>query len=190
MATDTEATDTAADAAVVADMVDTDTEATATADVADVDMDVAIVDAAVADSSIGYSIGADAAVARPFTFRSGTLCRSYPLRSPNTGWRNASFRGFADYMLTKEFKEGLAELALLSEEYNCVIMCAEALPWRCHRSLIADALTLKRWAVFHIQSKKTATPHTLTPFLKRVGRKIIYPYPKNKAELISIGKSM
>lgn len=94
--------------------------------------------------------------------------------SLNTAWKNASFRGFADYMQTKEFKEGLSELITLAKESPCVIMCAEAVPWRCHRSLIADALTIKRWKVFHIQSKKTAKLHELTSFLQIAGKKIIY----------------
>lgn len=94
--------------------------------------------------------------------------------SVNTAWENASFRGFADYMQTAEFKEGLEELMELAKEKVCVIMCAEAVPWRCHRSLVADALTLKKWKVFHIQSKITAKPHELTPFLHRVGRKLVY----------------
>ncbi len=85
--------------------------------------------------------------------------------SVNTGWENLSFRGFADYMQSDAFKEGLNELMELAHESRCALMCAEAVPWRCHRSLIADALTLKKWDVFHIQSKKTAKPHELTPFL-------------------------
>lgn len=94
--------------------------------------------------------------------------------SLNVGWENASFRGFADYMETKEFKEGLAELMELAKGHRCVLMCAEAVPWRCHRSLIADALTLKKWQVFHIQSKITAKPHEITPFLQVIGRKLVY----------------
>jgi uncharacterized protein (DUF488 family) len=94
--------------------------------------------------------------------------------SLNVGWHNASFRGFADYMQTPEFEEGLDALMALAQEKRCVILCAEAVPWRCHRSLIADALTLKRWKVFHIQSRKTAKLHQLTPFLHRKGKKLIY----------------
>ncbi|GAB4188333.1 MAG: DUF488 domain-containing protein [Simkaniaceae bacterium] len=94
--------------------------------------------------------------------------------SPNTGWENASFRGFADYMQTGEFKDGLAELIDLAKETLCAVMCAEAVPWRCHRSLIADVLTLKKWKVYHIQSKRTAKAHELTPFLHKQGRKIVY----------------
>jgi uncharacterized protein (DUF488 family) len=94
--------------------------------------------------------------------------------SMHVGWQNASFRGFADYMESKEFKEGLKELVEVAKGSCCALMCAEALPWRCHRSLIADALTLKKWHVFHIQSKKTAHQHELTPFLQIVGKKMLY----------------
>ncbi|MBS0654895.1 MAG: DUF488 domain-containing protein [Verrucomicrobia bacterium] len=85
--------------------------------------------------------------------------------SINTAWHNLSFRGFADYMQTPPFWEGLEELELLAKKHKAAILCAEAVPWRCHRSLIADALTLRKWKVFHIQSKKTAKLHELTPFL-------------------------
>lgn len=85
--------------------------------------------------------------------------------SINTGWENLSFRGFADYMQTPSFWEGLEELEALTQNTKAAIMCAEAVPWRCHRSLIADALTLRKWKVFHIQSKKTAKLHELTSFL-------------------------
>jgi uncharacterized protein (DUF488 family) len=94
--------------------------------------------------------------------------------SLNTGWINSSFRGFADYMQTPDFNEGLKELVEIAKNTRCALMCAEAVPWRCHRSLIADALTLKKWQVFHIQSKKTAIPHTLTSFLHKEGKLLIY----------------
>lgn len=95
--------------------------------------------------------------------------------SMNLGWRNASFRGFADYMQTDEFKQGLAYLKKIAQKQDTAIMCAEAVPWRCHRSLIADALTLQKWRVFHIQSKNTANEHKVTPFLKIKGGEITYP---------------
>lgn len=95
--------------------------------------------------------------------------------SPNTGWRNTSFRGYADYMATPAFHEGLAELEALARSQKTTIMCAEALPWRCHRSLIADALTVAGWHVFHIISPKTARKHTLTPFLHVENGKLLYP---------------
>ncbi len=95
--------------------------------------------------------------------------------SVNLGWQNASFRGFADYMATPEFQAGLDELKALAEKKSVAIMCAEAVPWRCHRSLIADALTTQGWQVLHIQSRKTASPHELTPFLKVQDGKLTYP---------------
>jgi uncharacterized protein (DUF488 family) len=95
--------------------------------------------------------------------------------SINLGWQNSSFRGFADYMATPEFQQGLDELKAIAEKKRVAIMCAEAVPWRCHRSLIADALTTQGWQVLHIQSKKTASPHELTPFLKVQDGKLTYP---------------
>ena len=95
--------------------------------------------------------------------------------SVNLGWQNTSFRGFADYMATPEFQTGLEELKALAEEKTVTIMCAEAVPWRCHRSLIADALTIQGWLVLHIQSRKTASPHKLTQFLNAQDGKITYP---------------
>lgn len=95
--------------------------------------------------------------------------------SVNTGWINPSFRGFADYMQTAEFLKGLQKLEKLAKKKRCVLMCAEGVPWRCHRSLIADALTVQKWKVFHIQSKKTAKPHQLTAFLRIKKGQLIYP---------------
>jgi uncharacterized protein (DUF488 family) len=95
--------------------------------------------------------------------------------SVNLGWQNSSFRGFADYMATPEFQQGLDELKAIAEKKRVVIMCAEAVPWRCHRSLIADALTTQGWQVLHIQSKKTASLHEPTPFLKVQDGKLTYP---------------
>jgi uncharacterized protein (DUF488 family) len=95
--------------------------------------------------------------------------------SINLGWQNSSFRGFADYMATPEFQQGLDELKAIAEKKRVAIMCAEAVPWRCHRSLIADALTTQGWQVLHIQSKKPASPHEPTPFLKVQDGKLTYP---------------
>ena len=95
--------------------------------------------------------------------------------SVNLGWRNASFRGFADYMGTPEFARGLDRLKDLAAQTKTAVMCAEAVPWRCHRSLIADALTVQDWRVFHIQTRKTAAPHAPTPFLQPRHGKLIYP---------------
>lgn len=95
--------------------------------------------------------------------------------SPNSGWRNASFRGYADYMATPDFRSGLDELKALARAHRTAIMCAEAVPWRCHRSLIADALVVYGWSVVHIMSQKTTREHTLTPFLRVEQGKLIYP---------------
>jgi uncharacterized protein (DUF488 family) len=95
--------------------------------------------------------------------------------SINLGWRNASFRGYADYMQTEDFTAGLARLEHLAGRRPTAIMCAEALPWRCHRSLIADALTVARWRVLHIQSRRTARLHRRTPFLRVRSGRLAYP---------------
>ncbi len=95
--------------------------------------------------------------------------------SVNLGWKNASFRGFADYMQTAAFTRGLNRLQAIAQQRPTAIMCAEAVPWRCHRSLIADALTTKGWNVHHIQSKTAAPRHELTPFLRRRAGKLVYP---------------
>ena len=95
--------------------------------------------------------------------------------SPNTGWKNASFRGFADYMQTEDFEAGLKELIGLSRKRTIAIMCAEALPWRCHRSLIADALYLREVHVEHILSLNHSQPHRMTPFARAEGQIITYP---------------
>ena len=94
--------------------------------------------------------------------------------SVNIGWRNLSFRGFADYMQTPYFLQGLEKLELLGKKYKSAIMCAEALPWRCHRSLIADVLILRKWKVFHIMSKKNAKLHELTSFLQVNNGQLVY----------------
>jgi uncharacterized protein (DUF488 family) len=95
--------------------------------------------------------------------------------SPNAGWRNASFRGFADYMQTAAFADALEELMDLGNERRVVVMCAEAVPWRCHRSLIADALLVRGICAVHIISARGFKPHTLTPFARVQGRRLTYP---------------
>ncbi len=97
--------------------------------------------------------------------------------SPNMGWDNASFRGFADYMQTAGFEEGLESLIAIAQNKKTVIMCAEALPWRCHRSLIGDALLVRGITVIDIMSSSSVKAHTLTPWAKVVGT--IITYPKN-----------
>ncbi len=95
--------------------------------------------------------------------------------SPNMGWRNASFRGFADYMQTAEFETGLHRLMKLAAQKRSAIMCAEAVPWRCHRSLIADALTVRGIQVDDIMSMKRSQVHSLIPFARVQGHRITYP---------------
>lgn len=93
----------------------------------------------------------------------GGLRRPRP-DSANAVWRNASFRGYADYMETPAFDAALGELLSMAEGRRAVIMCAEAVPWRCHRSLIADALTARGESVEHIMSASVISPHSLTKF--------------------------
>lgn len=95
--------------------------------------------------------------------------------SPNQGWHNTSFRGFADYMQTPEFEKGLRRLIQLARQKKSVVMCAEAVPWRCHRSLIADALTARGIRAAHILSGKRVQVHTLTPFARVQGKRVTYP---------------
>src|SRR5450759_1215808 len=95
--------------------------------------------------------------------------------SPNMGWRNVSFRGYADYMQTSGFAQSLEELIRLARQDRIVLMCAEAVPWRCHRSLIADALLVRGVRTEDIMSATRRQAHTLTPFAKVQGTTITYP---------------
>ncbi len=95
--------------------------------------------------------------------------------SVNLGWRSDGFRGYADYMQTEAFWRALVELMACGECEPTAIMCAEAVPWHCHRSLIADALVSRGWTVLHILSATEVTPHQLTPFARIHDRKVIYP---------------
>lgn len=97
--------------------------------------------------------------------------------SSNDGWRNASFRGYADYMQQDEFRNALEALMTHGRQGSLAIMCAEAVPWRCHRSLIADALASRGWTVRHILSPVKADEHRLTPFAVVDGDRIVYPQP-------------
>ena len=115
---------------------------------------------------------------------SGIVYRHMPglggLRHPrrdsvNMGWRNASFRGYADYMQTDDFARGLNELIGLSHNRRTAIMCAEALPWRCHRSLVADALEVRGIPVIEILSASSYRDHKLTPFAHVEGTSVTYP---------------
>ncbi|MGH2607570.1 MAG: DUF488 family protein [Tepidiformaceae bacterium] len=104
----------------------------------------------------------------------GGLRRRTP-GSPNTGWKNASFQGYADYMLTAEFEKGLEELLEQARGQRIALMCAEAVPWRCHRSLIADALVVRGVAVAHILSASRTQPHVLRPWAEVQCTRITYP---------------
>ena len=95
--------------------------------------------------------------------------------SSNAGWRNAAFRGYADYMQTEEFQAALEALIHMSGEKRVAIMCAEAVPWRCHRSLTADALSVRGIPVVEILSESSYRMHKLTPFARVEGARITYP---------------
>lgn len=102
--------------------------------------------------------------------------------SPNTGWKNASFRGFADYMQTQEFEENLQILINTAMREQITLMCAESVPWRCHRSLIADALLIRGIQVEHILSETSHKPHKLTSWAQVKDTKITYPPPKQSSQ--------
>lgn len=95
--------------------------------------------------------------------------------SQNAGWRNKSFRGYADYMQTADFAHALEALIRMSRQERTAIMCAEAVPWRCHRSLVADALDVHGIPVIDILSETSYRPHKLTPFAQVHGTSIAYP---------------
>jgi uncharacterized protein (DUF488 family) len=94
--------------------------------------------------------------------------------SPNAGWRVGAFRAYADFMLTPEFDRIMRELEAAATRARLAVMCAEAMPWRCHRQLLADAFTVRGWAVRHILDQG-CTPHRLPPFARPEGMRIRYP---------------
>jgi uncharacterized protein (DUF488 family) len=97
--------------------------------------------------------------------------------SPNDGWRNRSFRGYADYMATPAWRAGLERLLALAAKRPLAAMCAEAVPWRCHRSLIADGLVVRGIEVTHVLGPGQTQSHRLTPFAVVEGDRITYPAP-------------
>lgn len=105
----------------------------------------------------------------------GGLRQGLGAASPNTGWRNASFRAYADYMATEPFRQGIAEVLALAHDGPVALMCAEAVPWRCHRSLVADALAARGVVARHIYDARRADPHHLTPFARVAGDQVTYP---------------
>jgi len=101
--------------------------------------------------------------------------RSPAPRSVNTGWRNAQFRGYADHMATPEFQDGVAQLLALAERESVAVMCAEAVPWRCHRSLLADALVARGAQVVQAIAPGQSHPHKVTPFARIRDGQLTYP---------------
>jgi uncharacterized protein (DUF488 family) len=108
--------------------------------------------------------------------------RKARLDSPNLGWRNASFRGYADHMQTDSFWSALDDLMRHAADVSTAVMCAEAVPWRCHRSLIADALVTRGWTVQHILSQTQTESHELTAFARIERGRLVYPGPATKDE--------
>jgi uncharacterized protein (DUF488 family) len=104
----------------------------------------------------------------------GGLRRPHP-DSPNIGWRNTSFRGYADYMQTEDFTRALEHCLQLAGVERIALMCAEAVPWRCHRSLVADALVVRGIDALEIASDSRVRPHAVTPFARVDGAVITYP---------------
>lgn len=94
--------------------------------------------------------------------------------SPNTGWRVATFRAYADFMRSEEFERIMTEMEPLAEQKRAAVMCAEAVPWRCHRQLLADAFLVRGWSVRHIMDDG-CHEHRLTPFAEVTGTRILYP---------------
>lgn len=101
--------------------------------------------------------------------------------SPNGGWRNGGLRGYADHMDSPAFAEALKGLVARAKEKRTAIMCAEAVPWRCHRNLLADALVVRGVRVVHILSPGKTQEHVLTPFARVKGGRLTYPAPRGKA---------
>jgi uncharacterized protein (DUF488 family) len=100
--------------------------------------------------------------------------------SINTGWHNTSFRGYADYMQSPEFEKALDALIMVARKSRTAIMCAEAVPWRCHRSLIADALVVRGLTAAEINSQTSVLAHVLTPWAHVEGTKVTYPFTSTK----------
>lgn len=126
--------------------------------------DATVMPAALARHGIGYT---------PLRALGGL--RKPAADSKNRGWENASFRGYADYMQTPAFASALDELVTIASGERVAIMCAEAVPWRCHRSLVADALLARGIAVEHLMSPTKRAPHQLTRFAKVDGTRVTYP---------------
>ncbi|HSV12727.1 MAG TPA: DUF488 domain-containing protein [Tepidisphaeraceae bacterium] len=125
------------------------------------------------DDALAVSLPKAGIAYHPFKTLGG---RRRPLRdSINMAWRNESFRGYADFMQTPAFVEALRPLMELAGQTPTTTMCAEAVPWRCHRSMISDALIVRGWTVMDIMSQTSAVVHKLTPFAVVRGTTITYP---------------
>jgi uncharacterized protein (DUF488 family) len=103
--------------------------------------------------------------------------------SPNGAWRNTSFRGYADWMQTAEFQRSVDAVAELARSTRVVLMCAESVPWRCHRSMVADALCVRGVRVEHIIGPQKRKPHSVTPFARVEGTRITYPPEQGELDL-------
>jgi uncharacterized protein (DUF488 family) len=95
--------------------------------------------------------------------------------SPNSAWRVAAFAAYADYMLTDEFQTAFTELMQLAARSRTAIMCAEALPWRCHRRLIADQFIARDWTVLDVIGPQNTKPHELPAFATIANHQVTYP---------------
>lgn len=104
--------------------------------------------------------------------------------SPNTAWRNAGFRGYADHMMTREFREGLERVMDAARSSRVAVMCAEAVWWRCHRSLISDALTVEGFNVVHIMGARTVAEHPMTAAAKIVEGRLSYRDEGEQTQLL------
>jgi uncharacterized protein (DUF488 family) len=116
---------------------------------------------------------AEAGIAYAWLLGLGGRRRGRP-GSPHVGWTSPGFRAYADHMETPEFREALECLVALAEARPTAVMCAEAVPWRCHRQLIADALVARGAVVLHVVGERPPEPHRLTPFARRQGERLLY----------------
>jgi uncharacterized protein (DUF488 family) len=124
--------------------------------------------------ALAQRLGEEGIAYRHFPELGGRQSKRHP-DSPNTAWRVEAFNAFADYMASNEFSQALGALEQTAVGARTVIMCAEALPWRCHRRLIADALVVRGWTVMDIMSRGKATPHQLPDFARVVEGGVTYP---------------
>jgi uncharacterized protein (DUF488 family) len=103
--------------------------------------------------------------------------------SRNTAWRNEQFRAYADYMATDEFRSAIDKLLSLAEQQRVAIMCAEAVPWRCHRNLVADELMRRGIDVLHIIGAGAMKVHAMNPLAQTEGDHLVYPGEQQRLRL-------